>query len=129
MKNRENKNKKRRFGISAFPIIVLCFILALAVYHFIFGNPSNFMNNDPNNHPLPGNLLGTIYKGGVIVPVIQTLLFTVLTLSVERYIALRKTRGRKTYRILYGTSNCCWMTGISKVHVKPVWSKRVLLLM
>ncbi len=95
MKNRENKNKKRRFGISAFPIIVLCFILALAVYHFIFGNPSNFMNNDPNNHPLPGNLLGTIYKGGVIVPVIQTLLFTVLTLSVERYIALRKTRGRK----------------------------------
>lgn len=33
MKNRENKNKKRRFGISAFPIIVLCFILALAVYH------------------------------------------------------------------------------------------------
>lgn len=51
MKNRENKNKKRRFGISAFPIIVLCFILALAVYHFIFGNPSNFMNNDPNNHP------------------------------------------------------------------------------
>ena len=30
------------------------------------------MNNDPNNHPLPGNFMGTIYKGGVIVPVIQT---------------------------------------------------------
>ena len=52
------------------------------------------MNNDPNNHPLPGNLLGTVYKGGIIVPVIQTLLFTVLTLSVERFFALRKARGK-----------------------------------
>ena len=45
------------------------------------------MNNDPNNHPLPGNFLGTIYKGGFIVPVIQTLLLTVIALSIERYIA------------------------------------------
>lgn len=44
------------------------------------------MNNDPNNHPLPGNMLGTIYKGGIIVPVIQTLLLTVLALSVERFL-------------------------------------------
>ncbi len=42
------------------------------------------MNNDPNNHPL--NMLGTIYKGGVIVPVIQTLLLTVLALSIERFL-------------------------------------------
>lgn len=96
MKKSENINKgKRNFGISAFPIIILCFALALVVYHFVFGNPVNFINNDPNNHPLPGNLLGTIYKGGIIVPVIQTLLFTVLTLSVERFFALRKARGKK----------------------------------
>ena len=24
-----------------------------AYFHFVLGNPSNFMNNDPNNHPLP----------------------------------------------------------------------------
>ena len=52
------------------------------------------MNGDPKNHPLPGNLLGTIYKGGIIVPVIQTLLLTVLVLSVERYIAIRKAKGK-----------------------------------
>lgn len=61
---------------------------------FVFGNPANFMNNDPNNHPLPGNMLGTIYKGGIIVPVIQTLLLTVLTLSVERYFTIRASFGR-----------------------------------
>jgi biopolymer transport protein ExbB len=58
------------------------------------GNPSNFMNNDPNNHPLPGSFLGTIYKGGVVVPIIQTLLLTVIALSVERYLAIRSAFGR-----------------------------------
>ena len=73
-------------------VIICCFIIAVCIYHFILGNPTNFMNNDPNNHPL--NMLGTIYKGGVIVPVIQTLLLTVLALSIERYFALRSAFGR-----------------------------------
>ena len=52
------------------------------------------MNNDPNNHPLPGSFLGTIYKGGVVVPIILTLLLTVIALSVERYLAIRSAFGR-----------------------------------
>ena len=52
------------------------------------------MNNDPNNHPLPGSFLGTIYKGGVVVPIIQTLLLTVIALRVERYLAIRSAFGR-----------------------------------
>ena len=94
-KNGNKSNGKKSIGISAFPIIVLCFALALVIYHFVFGNPANFINNDPNNHPIQGNLLGTIYKGGMIVPIIQTLLLTVLTLSIERFFALRKARGKK----------------------------------
>ena len=77
-------NFKQAKGIkSAFLVILCCFILAVCIL-IMLGNPPNFMNNDPNNHPLPGNMLGTIYKGGVIVPVIQTLLLTVLVLSIER---------------------------------------------
>lgn len=75
-------------------VLIACFILALAIFHYVLGNPANFMNNDPNNQPIPGNLMGTIYKGGMIVPVIQTLLLTVLVLSVERFFAIRKARGR-----------------------------------
>ena len=71
-------------------VLIACFILALAIFHYVLGNPANFMNNDPNNQPIPGNLMGTIYKGGMIVPVIQTLLLTVLVLSVERFFAIRK---------------------------------------
>ena len=75
-------------------VIVVCFIIALLIFNFVLGNPANFMNNDPNGHPLPGNFLGTIYKGGFIVPVIQTLLLTVIALSIERYIALRAAFGK-----------------------------------
>lgn len=82
-------------GIQSAALVILgCLIIAVCIFHFIFGNPSNFMNNDPSNHPLPGNLAGTIYKGGIIVPVILTLLFTVLVLSVERAFAIGKARGK-----------------------------------
>ena len=74
-------------------VIIGCFLIAIAIYYFLLGNPANFVNNDPNNHPLPGNFLGTIYKGGIVVPIIQTLLFTVIALSIERYIAIRSAFG------------------------------------
>ena len=59
----ETTQKKSSFkGIkSAGWVIVCCFILAICIYEFLLGNPGNFVNNDPNNHPLPGNFLGTIY--------------------------------------------------------------------
>jgi biopolymer transport protein ExbB len=79
---------------SAGSVILVCLILAICLYHFVFGNPANFMNSDPTNNPLPGNLLGTIYKGGVIVPIIQTLLLTVIALSFERYFAIGAAFGK-----------------------------------
>ena len=75
-------------------VIIACFVIALCIYYFLLGNPANFVNNDPNNHPLPGNFLGTIYKGGIVVPVIQTLLLTVIALSIERYFAIRSAFGK-----------------------------------
>ena len=30
-------------------VIVICFIIAVLIFNFVLGNPSNFMNNDPNN--------------------------------------------------------------------------------
>ena len=86
----ETTKKSQIVGIkNAGIVIICCFIIAVCIYHFLLGNPSNFMNNDPNNHPLPGNFLGTIYKA-----VIQTLLLTVLALSIERYFALRSAFGK-----------------------------------
>ncbi|MDE5678080.1 MAG: MotA/TolQ/ExbB proton channel family protein [Phocaeicola sp.] len=91
----QNKIANKSIGIkNASWVIVGCFIVAVCIYHFLLGNPANFMNNDPNNHPLPGNFLGTIYKGGIVVPIIQTLLLTVIALSIERFFAIRSAFGK-----------------------------------
>ncbi len=87
------KNKKQSKGLSAALVIALSFGVALLIYNFVFGNPSNFIDNNPENHPLQGNMLGTIYKGGFVVPILVTWLLSVIILSVERFIALSRCRG------------------------------------
>lgn len=87
------KSKKQSKGLSAALVIVLCFIAALAIFNFVFGNPANFIDNNPENYPKDGNMLGTIYKGGFVVPILITWLLTVIVLSVERFIALNRCRG------------------------------------
>ena len=74
-------------------VIIICFIVALVVFTQVLGAPENFEGGDPaGGHPL--NLLGTIYKGGFIVPILQTLLLTVIVLSVERFIAMLSVKGK-----------------------------------
>ena len=104
----QTSNKKNVKGIkNAFVVILVCFIVAVCLFLFFFGNPGNFDPEsfegvDPNTlatawghdkaHPI--NLIGTIFKGGIIVPVLQTLFLTVIVLSVERYIALSSAKGK-----------------------------------
>lgn len=79
---------------SAALVILCCFILAVLFFKFVLGDPSHFVDGDPANHPLPGDMMGTIYKGGVIVPVLQTLFLTVIVLSIERAFAITKAKGK-----------------------------------
>ncbi len=76
----------------AFWIIVLCLIAALCIFNFWLGNGANFQGGDSAN--APANIFGTIYKGGYVVPIIHTLLLTVLCLAVERYFALKTAFGK-----------------------------------
>ena len=79
---------------NAFWIIIACLILAIIVFEGVLGNGGNFQDGDNANAPL--NLLGTVYKGGIVVPVIITLLFTVIALSIERFFALKKCFGTQS---------------------------------
>jgi biopolymer transport protein ExbB len=60
----------------------------------VLGNPINFMENNPKGHPLPGNYLGMMYKGGPIVPVLMTVILVLLTFTFERFISLSRASGR-----------------------------------
>ena len=79
---------------AAFWVIVVCFIIAVCIFKFVLGNPDNFVNNDPTAAVKEGNILGLMYKGGFIVPIIQGLLLTVLARSVERWLALNTAFGK-----------------------------------
>lgn len=79
---------------AAFWIIVVCFVIAVGFFKFFLGDGSHFVNGDNTGAVLNSNIWGTIYKGGVVVPVIHTLLLSVIALSIERWLALRTAFGK-----------------------------------
>ena len=81
---------------AAWIILVICCVAGYSVWYFVMGNPDNFVGGDPANAVKDGSLLGTVYKGGIVVPVIITLLFTVIALSIERFFALRTAFGKSS---------------------------------
>ena len=76
---------------SASIVVLLCFIAAVCFYLFILGMPANFKDATKD---VPINLLGTVYKGGVVVPVLITCFLVVVVLAIERWIALGKAKGK-----------------------------------
>lgn len=83
-------------GLSAiFPFIIIpvLYVVAFMIWKYVFGSPANFVDGDNTKDPLPGNYAGTVYKGGFVVPIILTLLFTVIVFIIERFITLNKARG------------------------------------
>ena len=88
-------------------VIFISWLIAEAIYVFVFGYKSHFSDGDTwastpfslfnagEHQPVTGDLLGTIYKGGFIVPLIWTQLITVLILIVERFLAVRTAYGKE----------------------------------
>ena len=89
---------------SGFSVIILCCIIAVCIYLFVFGSASNFKGDigaafvcmsDAEAFE-PAGLIGTVYMGGFVVPIIWTLLFSVIAFSIERYFAIRNAYGRSS---------------------------------
>jgi len=87
---KSNNKKVKKFGVSSGLIILGCAIVAFAFFKYVCGAKGNF---DAMGHPLPGKVFGTLYQGGWVIPIVMTLLLTVIALSVERFIAMQKARG------------------------------------
>lgn len=73
-------------------LIIAAFAVSVAIYMFVLGNPANF--KDGEGRQKPDNMMGQVYTGGVIVPVLISLSIMVLTFIVERILSLRKAQGR-----------------------------------
>ena len=77
---------------NAFLVIIACAVAAVCIFLFGMGYSGNFEGGTTDGHPL--NLAGTVYKGGFIVPILMTLLLTVIVLSIERWIAISSASGK-----------------------------------
>lgn len=74
--------------------VVFCLIFGFVIWKYVMGNPANFQNGDPNGHPLPGNFLGMVYKGGPVIAALIGLLTMTVVFSIERFFVIRKAAGK-----------------------------------
>lgn len=81
--------KKKGFDFSIL-VIPVAFVVALIFYKFVCGDASRF---DAKGDPKPGDYLALVYKGGFIVPLLFTMLLTVITFSIERFLTISKAQG------------------------------------
>jgi biopolymer transport protein ExbB len=81
------------FATIVIPLSVLACVL---VYMFVLGNPANFEGGSNENHPLPGNYLGIVYKGGWVVPILMALVLMVFIFAIERVMTINKAKGTKS---------------------------------
>ena len=89
---KEEKISNVRGIKNAFLVICACAVAAVCIFIFGMGASGNFEGGTTDGHPL--NLAGTVYKGGFIVPILMTLLLTVIVLSIERWIAISSASGK-----------------------------------
>ncbi|KUF42072.1 MotA/TolQ/ExbB proton channel family protein [Myroides marinus] len=100
MTNVSNESvEKKGSGSSASRVIaslavVFCILFGYIIWKFVMGAPSNFENGDPNGHPLPGNFMGMVYKGGIVVAALIGLLTMTIVFSIERFFVISKASGK-----------------------------------
>lgn len=75
-------------------VIILAIVVGYCIYFFVMGSPGNFEGGDPTKHPLQGNKLGLMYKGGILVGMALAMMIMVLTFTVERLLTISAAKGK-----------------------------------
>jgi biopolymer transport protein ExbB len=90
-----NANNSQSTLKSAFAAIVIpaAIIVAVILYMVVLGNANNFEGGDAYKGA-PTNVMGTIHKGGFIVPILIAIILIILTFTVERFITIQKANGK-----------------------------------
>jgi len=81
-------------GIFAPVVILVSYAVCLTLFNNVMGNPINFEGQNPAGHPLEGNYLGIIYKGGFVVPILFTCIMVVIIFMIERILTLSRAKGK-----------------------------------
>ena len=87
--------KKEGSGSSLFATLTvpICIAVAILIYIFILGDASHFKGGDSSGDPNEGDLFGTMYKGGKLVPIGISYFLMLIVFSIERFIVIGKASG------------------------------------
>jgi len=87
--------KKEGSGSSLFATLTvpICLVVAILIYMFILGDASHFKGGDNTGDPAEGDLFGTMYKGGKLVPLGMSYVLMLIVFSIERFIVIGKASG------------------------------------
>jgi biopolymer transport protein ExbB len=94
MANVKKESNSNGGGMISGIIIVACITVGWLIWNFIMGAGSNFEGGVNTGHPLAGNYLAMVYKGGPIVPILLGCLLMVIVFSFERYFVISKASGK-----------------------------------
>ena len=78
-------------GLFVLVVLIIALVVSVAIWQFVFGAPSNF--KDGAGRKDPTNLIGRVYTGGPLVPLLLTLSILVITFIIERLLSLNKAKG------------------------------------
>ncbi|AWW00586.1 MotA/TolQ/ExbB proton channel family protein [Arcticibacterium luteifluviistationis] len=84
--------QKKGAGLNAGIIIPILLVIGICIWKFILGDGANFDDPEVKHHP--SNMLGIVYSGGVIVPILITCFLIVVVFSIERFITIGKSSGK-----------------------------------
>jgi biopolymer transport protein ExbB len=91
--NGKKESSSNGGGMISGIIILACVAVGIFVWAVIMKDGGNFEGGDSEKgHPL--NILGTVYKGGPIVPVLLGMFLMVIVFSIERFFVLNKAAGK-----------------------------------
>lgn len=84
-----SEDLKSGFAVIVIPVVL---VLSFVLFYFVLGNASNFKNGNPEADPI--NILGIIFKGGIIVPFLLSFFLLVITFSIERFFTINAAYGK-----------------------------------
>lgn len=75
-------------------LIPVALVLGVLIYLFVLGSPNNFEGGNTAGHPKPGNILGMMYKGGFLVPILMACFIIALSVIAERFFTIFSASGK-----------------------------------
>jgi biopolymer transport protein ExbB len=86
------KQSQKGFDFSIL-VVPIALVIGYVIWKFFCGNYVDTHGEPLKNADGSSNILGLIYKGGFIVPILIGMLLTVITYSIERAITIGKAKG------------------------------------